>query len=387
MRWRVLAWLGIAWLLPATSPAVTCGTPSAATKVSAGGPKGAGAASTKAMLRDCLLDNSHGFSPVAFDGTGVSARAKKLAVAAAARESGGEPVMFAPYIDMGLTSSENLLTIQRISEIKIFTLAFVLSPGDCSAAWQGVGSITNDMLPNGRTILSLVQSLRAIGADVIISFGGAKGDEPALHCPDAASLTAVYQSVIDRYKVKALDFDIEGDEVLDQRSIQRRNQALVALRAANPGLTISYTLPALPSGLDVNGLAVLTSAKRDGFNPDVINVLAMNYGASVDNGGQMGQDAVLASSNTALQVKAAGLTSRIGIIPMIGVNDVSSEVFTLADARLLASFAASNADIARLSMWSVSRDNGSCAGATAAVPTCSGIAQSPYAFSAIFEAR
>ena len=88
-----------------------------------------------------------------------------------------------------------------------------------------------------------------------------------------------------------------------------------------------------------------------------------------------------------LQVKAAGLTSPIGVIPMIGVNDVSPEVFTLADASLLAAFAASNAYIARLSMWSVSRDNGSCAGSAAAASTCSGIAQSPYAFSAIFEGR
>jgi chitinase len=143
----------------------------------------------------------------------------------------------------------------------------------------------------------------------------------------------------------------------------------------------------LPSGLDGNGVGVLTSAKRDGFNPDVVNVLAMNYGASVDNGGQMGRDALTAASNTALQVKAAGLTSPIGVIPMIGVNDVSPEVFTLADASLLVAFAASNAYIARLSMWSVSRDNGSCAGSAAAASTCSGIAQSPYAFSAIFEGR
>ena len=205
------------------------------------------------------------------------------------------------------------------------------------------------MLPNGRTILSLVQSLRAIGGDVIISFGGANGDEPALHCPDPTSLAGVYQSVINRYEAKALDFDIEGDKALDQTSIQRRNLALVALRAANPGLTISYTLPVLPSGLDDNGVGVLTSAKRDGLDPDVINVLAMNYGASVDNGGQMGRDALMASSNTALQVKAAGLTSRIGVTPMIGFNDVSPEVFTLADASVLASFAASNAYIARLS--------------------------------------
>jgi hypothetical protein len=54
---------------------------------------------------------------------------------------------------------------------------------------------------------------------------------------------------------------------------------------ANPGLTISYTPRVLPSGLDDNGIGVLASAKRDGFNPDVVNVRAMNYGASVDNGG------------------------------------------------------------------------------------------------------
>ena len=355
--------------------------------LSENGAKVAGVVGSSTTISGLSPNNSHTFSVAAPEAVGVSAPTKPLVVTTAARETGGGSAVFAPYIDMGLASSENLLTIQRDSQIKVFTLAFVLSPGGCSAAWQGVGSITDDMLPNGRTILSLVQSLRAIGGDVIISFGGANGDEPALHCPDPTSLAGVYQSVINRYEAKALDFDIEGDKALDQTSIQRRNLALVALRAANPGLTISYTLPVLPSGLDDNGVGVLTSAKRDGLDPDVINVLAMNYGASVDNGGQMGRDALMASSNTALQVKAAGLTSRIGVTPMIGVNDVSPEVFTLADASVLASFAASNAYIARLSMWSVGRDNGSCAGSAAAVSTCSGIAQSPYAFSAIFEGR
>jgi len=333
--------------------------------------------------RACLLLTAgSATSGATFFGTAL-----ELAGAPAARESAGQPGVFAPYIDMGLASSENLLRIQRVSQVKTFTLGFVLSPGNCSAAWQGVGPIANDMLPNGQTILSLVHSLRAMGGDVIISFGGANGDEPALHCPDPANLAAVYQSVINRYEAKALDFDIEGGKVRDQASLQRRNLALVAVRAANPNLTISYTLPVLPSGLDGDGVRVLTSAKRDGFAPDIVNVMAMNYGSSVDNGGQMGQNALMAASNTAQQVKAAGLTSRIGVIPMIGVNDVPSEVFTLADAGLLASFAASNAFIARLSMWSVSRDNGSCAGSAAAVATCSGIAQPPYAFSAIFQAR
>src|SRR6516165_6216229 len=357
--------------------------PMTSNAVSENGAKVPSAVGSGTSINDFSPNKSRGFS-VAFETAGASAPTEQLVVTTAPGETSGMPAVFAPYIDMGLVSSKNLLSIQRDSGIKIFTLAFVLSPGDCSAAWQGVGSITNDMLSNDRTILSLVQSLRASGGDVIISFGGANGDEPALHCPDPTSLAAVYQSVINRYEAKAIDFDIEGDKLLDQTSIQRRNLALVALRAANPGLTISYTLPVLPSGLNENGVSVLTSAKRDGFNPDVINVLAMNYGASVDNGGQMGLDAVMASSNTVLQVKAAGLTSHIGITPMIGANDMSPEVFSLADASLLASFAASNPSIARLSIWSVSRDNGSCAGSAAAVSTCSGVAQSPYAFSAIF---
>lgn len=387
MRLRVLPWLSIACLSFTADSAAIHGAPSMPIGVYAGRAKVAGGAASGTTITDLLPKKSHRVSAAALKVTDAFAPTELLFVPMAVEDTSGEPAMFAPYIDMGLVPSENLLTIRRQSQIKVFTLAFVLSPGGCSAAWQGVGSIANDMLPKGRTILSLVQSLRAMGGDVIISFGGANGDEPALHCSDPASLAAVYQSVLDRYEVKALDFDIEGDKVRDQASIQRRNLALVALRAANPGLTLSYTLPALPSGLDGNGLGVLTSAKRDGFSPDVINVLAMNYGDSVDDGGQMGRDALTAASKTALQVKAAGLTSRVGVTPMIGVNDVLGEVFTLEDARLLAAFAASNANIGRLSMWSVSRDNGSCAGSASAVPTCSGIAQSPYAFSAIFEGR
>ena len=387
MRLRVLPWLGIACLSLTADSAAIHSAPSMPIAVFAGGTKVAGGAGSSTTISDLLPNKSHRGSAAALKVADVFAPTEPLFVPAAVEDTSGEPAMFAPYIDMGLVSSENLLTIQSNSQINVFTLAFVLSPGGCSAAWQGVGSITNDMLPNGRTILSLVQALRAVGGDVIISFGGANGDEPALHCPDPTSLAAVYQSVINRYNAHALDFDIEGNKVLDQASIHCRNLALVALRVANPDLTISDTLPVLPSGLDDNGVGVLRSAKRDGFNPDVVNVMAMNYGASVDNGGQMGRDALTATSNTALQVKAAGLTSRIGVIPMIGVNDVSPEVFTLADASLLAAFATSNAYIARLSMWSVGRDNGSCAGSAAAISTCSGIAQPPYAFSAIFEGR
>src|SRR4029079_15096457 len=88
---------------------------------------------------------------------------------------------------------------------------------------------------------------------ITISFGGAAGQEAALTASSAASLQAEYQSVIDRYHVNSLDFDIEGAAVQDQHSITLRDHAIAGLQAANPGLTISYTLPVLPTGLNADG--------------------------------------------------------------------------------------------------------------------------------------
>lgn len=70
---------------------------------------------------------------------------------------------------------------------------------------------------------------------------------------------------------------------------------------------------------------------------------------------------------------------------MIGVNDISSEVFTLTDAQMLVDYAQTDSNIVRLSMWSVGRDNGNGAGAHYASPDSSGIAQQPYDFATIFQ--
>src|SRR5262249_16651545 len=94
-----------------------------------------------------------------------------------------------------------------------------------------------------------------------------------------------------------------------------------------------------PSGLTADGLNVLASAKHDGLKIDMVNIMAMDYGSSVDNGGQMGLDAIDAAIATEKQIAALGLSSKIGITPMIGVNRISSEVFTLADAQALVHYA------------------------------------------------
>ena len=116
----------------------------------------------------------------------------------------------------------------------------------------------------------------------------------------------------------------------------------------------------------------------------MVNIMAMDYGTSVDNNGQMGLDAINAAIATEKQISDLGLSAKIGITPMIGVNDIASEVFTLQDAQALLNYARTDSNVVRLSMWSVARDNGNSAGAHYASPDSSGIAQHPYDFSAIF---
>jgi Glycosyl hydrolases family 18 len=281
---------------------------------------------------------------------------------------------FTPYIDMAMSRAADLLAISHASGIKNFTLAFVLGSGH-GIGWQGTGTIADDSLFNGSTILSQVEKIQTAGGNITISFGGANGQEAALTATDAKTLQAQYQSVIDRYHIDSIDFDIEGWATEHQRSIELRNEAIKGLQADNPDLHVSFTLPVLPTGLVHSGLNILRNAMERGVEVDVVNIMAMDYGPAVDNNGQMG---------TQMQLKQIGLDAKIGITPMIGVNDVASEIFTLADARSLLAYAQTDPDVARLSMWSVIRDNGDGAGSAWASPEHSGVAQGLYAYVSIF---
>ena len=311
----------------------------------------------------------------------VVAYAQNAGVPAAAART------FAPYIDMGLTADEHLVAIRQASHIPVFTLAFIASVpgGGCVAGWSEAGSYTSDTLADGSTIKQQVQAVRAHGGNVIISFGGQAGDEPALNCTTVASLQALYQGAINRYKATSLDFDIEGTEVENSAANKLRDQTLKQIRKKNPGIKLSYTLQVLPTGLDGDGVAVLHQAKKDGFTPDVINVMAMDYGSSFDPA-KMGNDAITAAEGTRKQIAAAKLTSKVGVTVMIGDNDDAAELFSLANAKQVLKYVQGHDYIERLSMWSVGRDNGSCPGQRPGTYSCSGIKQSTYEFSKIFDA-
>lgn len=82
------------------------------------------------------------------------------------------------------------------------------------------------------------------------------------------TLQQKYQSVIDLYKLKWIDLDIEGGALHDMPANDRRSQVMVRLKKANPGLRVSYTLPVFPTGLTAGGVAVLESAAKAGLDLD-----------------------------------------------------------------------------------------------------------------------
>lgn len=285
--------------------------------------------------------------------------------------------MFAPYVDMSKLTT-GLLQLRAASGIDAFTLAFIVSADSCVPAWGGTAPVSVE-----RKIAADVSKLRDAGGAIIVAFGGYDGTDLGQSCGDVATLQAAYQAVIDKYKVKILDFDVEHTAIEDPVSIDRRSQALKTLAAANPGLQINYTLPATPAGLTDLSVNVIKSAVKYNTPVAIVNLMTMDYGSPVPTGA-MGPNAVAAASGALCQLKSLGLNARVGITPMIGVNDTPGETFTLDDARVVLNYALANSNsVGLLAFWSVGRDNGSCSGTVS--PLCSGIAQKEWDFTRIFQ--
>ncbi|NEB78258.1 sugar hydrolase [Streptomyces sp. SID14478] len=291
---------------------------------------------------------------------------------------------FAPYVDTSLYPKFDLVASAKATGVKEYNLAFLTSGGDCAPKWGGVTDLGSD------EVAAQVGDLRSAGGDVRVSFGGASGTELAQACSSAGDLAAAYQKVIDQFKLTKVDFDIEGGALPDTAANTKRAKAIATLQKDNPDLNVSFTLPVMPEGLTSDGVNFLKNAKENGVSTDLVNIMAMDYGASYD--GDMGTYAEQAATATQAQIKTAlGLSDAaawktVALTPMIGVNDVSSEVFKVDDATQLVSFAKEKG-LGGLSMWSATRDKQCEGGASnSAQPTCSSVEQGANAFQKAFAA-
>ncbi|SDZ16152.1 chitinase [Amycolatopsis xylanica] len=299
-------------------------------------------------------------------------------VSPSAEAAPGSPLPVAPYVDMGAWPTPLLSTMSASGGVKGFTLGFVTSWG-CKASWFGAYD------PRTAWQVDEIAKIRAGGGDVKVSFGGASGIELAQACSSVSTLAAEYDAVVKAYGLKYIDLDIEGAAVADPTSIQRRSQALKIVQQNNSGLKISLTLPVLPSGLDANGVAAVQAAKNAGVDLDMVNVMAMDY---YQGPGDQGAKAISAAKATQAQVKSifglsdAAAWKKVGVTPMLGVNDSQNEIFYQKDARALVAFA-KTVHLGMLSFWEAGRDANACTGA---LYKCTNISQSKYEFAKIFAA-
>ncbi|MFD7704985.1 cellulose binding domain-containing protein [Streptomyces caelestis] len=297
----------------------------------------------------------------------------------------GTDAGFAPYVDTSLFPAFDLVASAEATGVKDYNLAFITDGGGCTPTWGGVSGLGDN------AVAGQIGALRAEGGDVRVSFGGAAGSELGTTCASADALAAAYEKVVNAYGLTKVDFDVEGGALPNAAANTRRARAIAKLQKAHPDLDVSFTLPVMPEGLTQDGVNLLADAKENGVRIDAVNIMAMDYGPAYS--GDMGTYAEQAATATQAQLKGVlGLSDAdawktVAVTPMIGVNDVVTEVFGVDDATQLVNFAESKG-LGWLSMWSGARDQ-QCAGGAkpAADPTCSSILQDKFAFTKAFAAH
>ncbi|ROQ17234.1 MULTISPECIES: carbohydrate-binding protein [unclassified Curtobacterium] len=268
-----------------------------------------------------------------------------------------------------VVGSSNSLVSTREPGLKAITLAF--ATGTCgSENWGGVAA---DAFANAN-----IPKLDAAGVNYIVSTGGAAG---SFKCSGAA-----LQSFIARYATPhmiGVDFDIESGQ--SAADVQNLVSAAALAQAKYPGMRFSFTLATLAAsdgsygGLNSTGDATVKAIKASTLTNYTINLMTMDFGRAtaancVLSGStcQMGKSSIQAVTN--LQHTYGIASSKIEVTPMIGVNDTTDEVFTLADVDTLSAYAKANG-LAGIHYWSLDRDT-PCASSTAS-STCSSVPSAP----------
>ncbi|WP_374357907.1 glycosyl hydrolase [Pseudoduganella danionis] len=193
---------------------------------------------------------------------------------------------------------------------------------------------------------------------------------------------------ISRYDTPALlgiDFDIEEGQTAAQ--IDALVGRAVVAQQRRPALRFSFTVAthAASDGslhsLNTLGETVLASVRQQGLRNYTFNLMVMDYGPAtrkvcVLRKGRcdMGRSALQAAHN--VHRKYGIPYNQIELTPMLGVNDVVENVFTVADMQRLAR-AVAQLKLAGLHYWSLDRDTPCRQPVKGADALCSGMAGVP----------
>jgi hypothetical protein len=106
-------------------------------------------------------------------------------------------------------------------------------------------------------------------------------------------MAAQVEAVVTTLNVTHLDFDIESNELTNSADYNLTAQALAQVRswgnANGTPLTISYTIPVLPTGLTQSGVSVLDASTVESYAAQQGIALLSFWSEGRDNGGCPGQ--------------------------------------------------------------------------------------------------
>ncbi|MEU5694159.1 cellulose binding domain-containing protein [Actinosynnema sp. NPDC020468] len=281
----------------------------------------------------------------------------------------------APYLFLGWGNPPAVAPLMQSTGIKWFTLAFVLAQNGCNPAWDGQRPLT------GGVDATTINQIRAAGGDVIPSFGGWSGNKLGPNCSTPQALAGAYQKVIDAYKLKAIDIDIENTDEFENATVQDRIlEALKIVKQTNPGIQTIVTIPTTKTGPSATGNRLIERAKAIGSDIDVYTLMPFDFGST-----DVKTDTIAAT--TALKDKLKSVNgwsdavafAHSGISGMNGLSD-QKEVTTTATWTQLRDWAKSNG-LGRFTYWAVNRDRGGCDGQVSS--NCSGVPQTDWEFTKI----
>jgi chitinase len=301
----------------------------------------------------------------------------QAATAAAPAAVGSNWYAAAPYLMPLDNDPPDPGAVMDATGLKAFQLAFILAPtgGGCSPTWGGTDAVSSDT-----AVANVISEIRAKGGDVSASVGGYGGTKLGQECGTPQATAAAYQQVIDKYGLKAIDFDLEEPEYENSAAIHNEIGAAKILQQDNPGIYISVTTAGTAAGTGWFGQQMLNEAKSQGFTPDNFSIMPFDGGFN----GAAAQTSALTAFNGILRSTfgwdQATAYAHEGFSGMNGRSD-SGEMFSQSDFQTVLNYATSN-HMGRFTFWSVNRDrqcnppdnNGQTSG------TCSSVPQAQYDF-------
>jgi chitinase len=279
----------------------------------------------------------------------------------------------APYAMPADRDAPDLAQVMAATGQRSFTLGPVRAPtgGGCRATWGGDQPVSADT-----TVRDAVVTVRNLGGDVVLSFGGYGGTKLGQVCANAEATADAYQEAINKYSARAVDFDIEPPGLGSPTAVANEVRAAQILQQRNDGLHVSITTAGSRSGTGRFGQQVLDQAKSIGFAPDNYSISTVDGGLD-DAGSMIGAlEAFHGMLMNTFGLDAATAYAREGFV---GVNGESQpSVFFDQDAfRAVLDYAIGH-KLGRYTFMSVNRDR-PC-GASDDAGACSNVPQAPWEF-------